>query len=148
MCKSMQPVKLSEVLAENINRINNEKEALFKEYFSENVEESIEFNYLASDYIETIKKYMKKSKNEIIEKNEFPFAILWSIVEVQDMGDMEIYRFFIIPPYSKSDDIDIDCVSMMSPLGKALLLKKPGQDITVEVPQGIHNYKIKRVIIP
>jgi transcription elongation GreA/GreB family factor len=37
---------------------------------------------------------------------------------------------------------------MMSPLGKALLLKKAEQNITVDVPQGTINYKIKRIIIP
>jgi len=148
MCKSVQSLELSGVLDENIHRINKEKEILFKNYFSENVEESIEFEYLVNRYIETIKNHMKKSKNEIIDKDKFPFVILWSIVEVQDIDDMETYKFNIIPPYSKNSDADIDCVSMMSPLGRALLLKKAGQDITVNVPQGILNYKIKRIIIP
>jgi transcription elongation factor GreA len=152
MYKGVQSLELSEVLGENIHRINKEKEILFKKYFSENVEDSIEFEYLVNRYIETIKNHMKKSNNKTIEKNKFPFIILWSIVEVQDMDDMETYKFLVIPPYSKHNDVDtdadIDYVSMMSPLGRALLLKKAEQDIIVNVPQGTLNYKIKRIIIP
>ena len=93
MYKGVQSLELSEVLGENIHRINKEKEILFKKYFSENVEDSIEFEYLVNRYIETIKNLIKKSDNKTIEKNKFPFIILWSIVEVQDMDDMETYKF-------------------------------------------------------
>jgi len=148
MCKSVQSLELSDVLAENIHRINREKETLFKEYFYENVEDSIEFEYLVREYIESIKNHMKKRSGETVEKDNFPFVLLWSIVEAQDTDNMEIHTFFICPPYSKSNDIEFDCVSMMSPLGRAFLLKKADQTITVKVPQGTHNYKIKRIIIP
>ena len=148
MCESVHSLELSEELTENIHRINKEKETLFKEYFSENVEESIEFEYLVKWYIETIDNHIKKRSKEKVDKDNFPFVLLWSIVEVQDMDSMEIYKLLICPPYSKNYDNDIDCVSMMSPLGKALLLKKAEQNITVDVPQGTINYKIKRIIIP
>ena len=148
MCESVHSLELSEVLTENIHRINKEKETLFKEYFSENVEESIEFEYLVKWYIETFDNHIKKRSKEKVDKDNFPFVLLWSIVEVQDMDSMEIYKLLICPPYSKNYDNDIDCVSMMSPLGKALLLKKAEQNITVDVPQGTINYKIKRIIIP
>ena len=59
-----------------------------------------------------------------------------------------MHKFFICPPYLRNNDVDLDCVSMMSPLGRALLLKNTGQEITVNVPQGTLNYKIKRIIIP
>jgi len=148
MCKNVHLLELSEVLTENIHRINKEKETLFKEYFSENVEDSIEFEYLVREYIETIKKHIKTGSKETVEKDNFPFVLLWSIVEARDIDSMELHKFFIIPPYSRNNDTDIDCVSMMSPLGRALLLKKAEQSITVEVPQGTLNYKIKRIIIP
>ena len=45
MSEGVQAVELSEVLAENIQRINNAKETLYKEYFSDNVEESIEYEF-------------------------------------------------------------------------------------------------------
>lgn len=148
MSEGVQAVELSEVLAENIQRINNAKETLYKEYFSDNVEESIEFEFLVKEYIEKIKKHIKKSSKETVEKDKFPFVILWSIVEAQDTDDNEMHKFFICPPYLRNNDVDLDCVSMMSPLGRALLLKNTGQEITVNVPQGTLNYKIKRIIIP
>lgn len=148
MCKSMQSVELSEVLAENMQRINEAKETLFKEYFSENVEDSFEFEFLVREYIETIKKHMKKGSKETVEKDNFPFAILWSIVEARDIDNMETHRFYICPPYLRNNDTGLDCVSMTSPLGRALLLKKADQVITVNVPQGTFNYRIKRIIIP
>lgn len=64
MCESVHSLELSEVLTENIHRINKEKETLFKEYFSENVEESIEFEYLVKWYIETIDNHIKKKQRK------------------------------------------------------------------------------------
>jgi len=63
-----------------------------------------------------------------------------SRVTVKDLGDGETEEFLV----TLGDDLDFDGgeISMESPIGKALLGKRPGDVVTVRLPAGAREFEI------
>jgi len=148
MFKNSTSKKISVFLYEHIKKIEREKDLLFKEHYSENVEESMEVQEFFREYIDYINNYLGNIKAGTDDINSCPFVIINSIVEVQDMEDMETYQYRIVFPYSEEKDVSIDCASCLSPLGKALLLKSIGQQVNIQIPTGTLHYVINKITIP
>ncbi|MEW8971505.1 MAG: GreA/GreB family elongation factor, partial [Mesobacillus sp.] len=69
---------------------------------------------------------------------------------VEDVANDERISFYIISPFSSNQEIDEyeNCASYLSPVGKALLLKEPGDQVIVETPSMIQEYRIKSFRFP
>ena len=147
MCKNSISNRISGFLHEHIKAIEKEKDSLFKEHYTENVKESMDAQEFFREYINFIYNYLDNLKAETDNSDSCPFVIINSIVEVQDMEDMETYQYRIVLPYSEEKDISIDCASCLSPLGKALLLKSIGQQVNVQIPTGTLSYVIKKITV-
>jgi transcription elongation factor GreA len=62
---------------------------------------------------------------------------------VEDLVDGDLFRFRIVLPFQGHNRIeDVTC---LSPAGKALILKKPGEEVTVAAPAGTFRYRIKEI---
>lgn len=68
---------------------------------------------------------------------------LFAKVVVKDQSDGEEILFTIAPPDEADPDEDI--ISVKSPIGQALLGKKVGDVVDVEVPVGIIKYEIMSI---
>ncbi|MGI6776822.1 MAG: GreA/GreB family elongation factor [Acetivibrionales bacterium] len=148
MGKQPKLQELSVFLTDHIKDIEREKDLLLKEYYSDNVEESMYVVEFFREYTNTINEYLSTVKENSGSNDSCPFVIIKSIVEVQDTDDMESYQYYIVPPYWKSTDMGIDSASCLSPLGKALLFKKVNQKVNIQIPTGTLHYVIKKITIP
>jgi transcription elongation factor GreA len=148
MCNKIISKEMFDYLSRHIEEIEKEKETLLKEYYSENAEECMNVGDFFREYTNSINGYLNGTRIKSDCADGCPFVIIRSIVEVQDIDDMETYQYCIVPPYANAADVDIDCASCLSPLGKSLLLKRVNQQVSVQIPTGELRYVIKKITLP
>ena len=148
MCKKSISRKMFDFLLDHVTEVEREKNSLIKEYYSENVEESMDVEGFFKEYTSTIGSFLNTVKVGTGNDNDCPFVIIGSIVEVQDIDETETYQYRIVLPYSNKADMCIDCASCLSPLGKALLLKSVTQQVNIQIPTGTLHYIIKKATVP
>ena len=88
-------------------------------------------------------------KRAIIVKNDaFPaFAIrLNSLVSIEDLETGNVTQFTIVLP--KQADIHSKKISVLSPMGAALIGFSKGDEVEWQVPAGLKRFKIVEVITP
>lgn len=104
------------------------------------------------EFLDRITQYVRKL-NQVVQEitvredasHEFPFVVLGSCVEMEDMEDSALYRYRIVCPSKRS--LEQGCVSLVSPIGTALLLKKVNEEVSVETPGGVYRYRIRSVTL-
>ncbi|MFH1827444.1 MAG: transcription elongation factor GreA [bacterium] len=109
---------------------------------SENSEYSASKEELAmtEDRIQTIKETIKKA--EVVEDNHNNFEIsLGSQVKIKLDGEEKV--FHIVGEYEA--DPTTNKLSITSPLGKALVGKKVGDNVEVEAPDGKTSYEVLEI---
>jgi transcription elongation factor GreA len=95
---------------------------------------------MIEDRIQTIESTIKDA--EIIEDNHNNNEIsLGSQIKVQTNG--EVKQFHIVGEYEA--DPTTNKLSMTSPIGKALIGKKTGDSVEIEIPAGKTQYKILEI---
>lgn len=112
-------------------------------YFPEYNKQRDEFEQLINNYISALDSIVKNVSFSERSENDFPFVCLNSIVEVEDIEDAEIYNYMLIEP--EAANTEYDCVTILSPMGKALLCKKKGEIITVNAPSGVYRYRVRSI---
>jgi transcription elongation factor GreA len=82
------------------------------------------------------------SRARIIEKSDLPNDAVYilSHVTLENLKNGEIVRYLLVSP--EEADFEKDKISVTSPIGKALLKKKTGDEVRVSVPAGTLEYKI------
>lgn len=85
------------------------------------------------------------SRARIIEKSDLPNDAVYilSHVTLENLKNGEIVRYLLVSP--EEADFDKNKISVTSPIGKALLKKKLGDEVRVTVPAGTLEYKILNV---
>jgi len=88
-------------------------------------------------------RFLSKRLEEVVVVNEAPsdasrvFFGAWVTVE-DDAGDEHTYRIV----GADESDLDSGCISIDSPVARALLGKRDGDDVIVRVPRGDVSYTI------
>jgi transcription elongation factor GreA len=87
----------------------------------------------------------KLSRAEIVHDDGIPSdtARLGAKVCLCDLDSDYKVTYLLVGP-EESDPVN-DKISVVSPVGKALLGKKPGDEVSIEVPAGILRYKVESV---
>ncbi|RCX09869.1 transcription elongation factor GreA [Anaerobacterium chartisolvens] len=112
-------------------------------YFPEFDKKREEFEQLIDGYISALDAVVKSILLSDKASNSFPFVCLNSEVEVEDIEEAETYNYKIIIPESNcSED---NCITILSPMGRALLCKKEGDVVSVNTPSGVYRYRIKSI---
>jgi transcription elongation factor GreA len=85
------------------------------------------------------------SRVKIIEPSDMPDGEVYilSVVKLKDLGTGEINTFTLVSP--EEADFELDKISVTSPIGNALLGKKKGETVEVNVPAGLLKYKILQI---
>lgn len=112
-------------------------------YFPEYDRHREEFEELLDRYLSALDNAVKNVAFSEKSDNAFPFVCLNSAVEVEDMEESEIFNYRLIAP--EADNDGGDCITMLSPMGKALLCKKEGEIVSVNTPSGVYRYRIKSI---
>jgi transcription elongation factor GreA len=77
--------------------------------------------------------------------DRFPYVIIGSEVDIIDTDCGETYKFKIVG--SRELNLEENCVSFLSPVGMALLLKKEGEVVTVNTPSGVYRYRVRSIML-
>lgn len=124
--------------------IEERKVLIADEYYREMDEERISFISLLDKYITLLDKTLRKTEISEEAYNEFPFVSIYSEVRVSEPDTGEGYSYKIIPP--EADDLQkADEITYLSPVGKALMLRKSGDTVVIKAPQGEYSIKIESI---
>jgi len=85
------------------------------------------------------------SRVKILSSDDIPDGEVYvlTVVKVKDLKFNEILTFTMVSP--DEADFELDKISVVSPLGKALLGKKVGEIAKVEVSDGVIEYEILEI---
>ena len=112
-------------------------------YFPEYNRQREEFEDLLDGYISELDKAVKNVSFSDKSHYDFPFVCLNCEVEVEDVEETEIFNYRLIMPEISNNGSN--CITILSPMGKALLCKKEGETVSVDTPSGVYRYRIKSI---
>ncbi|NLX86819.1 MAG: GreA/GreB family elongation factor [Clostridiales bacterium] len=140
----MGKVTLSQAVFENLVQHLAEaeegKNKIFDQYFPEPSKDRNDFADLYETYIRQIDHLVKNAEKSNGFGYEVPFIVIGSKVELEDLSNNEVVSYNIVSPFQvKIDRGDVSC---LSPMGRSLLLKKPGDEVEVKAPGGLFRYKV------
>jgi len=85
------------------------------------------------------------ARSRIIESSDLPNdkVYILSVVTLKDLKSGEEIQYRLVSP--EESDFEKNKISVTSPIGKAMMGKKPGQTIKLSVPAGVLEYKIVKI---
>ncbi len=119
------------------------KKQIINAYFSEYNKRREEFEELIDHYISALDDVVKNVSFSDDSTNKFPFVCLNSEVEIEDVDGAETFSYRLILPETNNNSIN--GITIISPMGKALLCKKEGDTVSVSTPSGVYRYRIKSI---
>lgn len=137
-----------EYLVQHIVNIEDEKNNVINEFYPEETIEKKEFENFIADYISSIESFLEKASHNNRTDLHLPFVTIGSIVEITEVDSGESSTIQIVSPFFDKNFIKMDCASYLSPVGKALLLKRVNDKVRVSTPIGEFNYTVKSIKIP
>jgi len=128
------------------------KEEIIDEFYKEHSVLRDNFIVFIDNYLRKLEELIRMAQiigsytNEKFDRlNYLPYVIIGSEVDIEGVNDLNEYTFKIILPHDKAQDECDNCISCMSSLGKSLLLKEPGDKISMEINREVRWYKIKSI---
>lgn len=134
-----------ERIIENLVLLEEEYPQILEQYYPEYTREREDFLEWITGYIQKLNQAVQGISVKDGAPDGFPFAILGSQVEIEDMEDSTLSRYRIVCPSKRS--LDQGCISLLSPIGRALLLKEENDVVAVETPGGIYRYRIRSITL-
>ncbi|MDF2521209.1 MAG: hypothetical protein K0R84_1837 [Clostridia bacterium] len=134
-----------ETLVKHLADIEDERDRILEDYYPSLTKERDSFHQLITGYIKGIEDYIYNADIEEAGSSSCPFVIIGSTVEVEDLTNNEVEMLQIASPFTNKLNINSNCASYLSPLGKALLLRDPGDEVEIEAPAGNIVFRIKSI---
>ncbi|BAF58722.1 hypothetical protein PTH_0541 [Pelotomaculum thermopropionicum SI] len=132
-----------EYLVKHLVEIEEGKNKILEKFFPKPSKERNEFENLIENYIQRLDRLIRNASKSKIADNKVPFVTIGSEVEIQNLSEQEVYKYFIVNPFYS--EVREGHISFLSPVGKSLLLKKVGDEVEVKAPGGVFRYKIKSI---
>lgn len=149
MLYSVVSKRIFEMLIHHLVAIEEEKEVVIEKYYPDWTDERNDFQELMDNYIQRIEDIVhNKLKAGDHGVDECPLAIIGSRLTLKDAYTNKLEKLQIVSPFTGNTRLDLDCASYLSPMGRAFLLRGLGDDVEVETPMGIFQYKIEAIEIP
>jgi len=149
MSKSVISKQIYEMLVQHLIRIEEEKLNVIDKYYPVWTNERNDFQELMDSYITSVENILY---NEVqVDDNgsdTCPFAIIGSQITLKDCYTNKTEEMQIVSPFMGEINLSVDSASYLSPMGRAFLLKKVNDDVKVETPMGIFQYKIEGIELP
>ena len=85
------------------------------------------------------------SRAQILESSELPNdkVYILSVVKLKDTKSKEIIEYRLVSP--EEADFEKNKISVTSPIGSALMGRKPGEVVKVKVPAGFLEYQLLEI---
>jgi transcription elongation factor GreA len=135
--------KVFEVLVKHLVDVEESSVLLLDKYYPELTKEREAFVSMLEAYTQRIERLIQDSIVKDDLEDSCPFVIIGSIVELENLEDGSIEKYQIVSPFETIINYDLDHASVLSPVGKALLLKETMDEIKFEnaIEQSIYNIK-------
>lgn len=101
---------------------------------------------LLDQYIQELDAFLRNAKQSEQCSDELPFVIMGSEVEALNLENGKRQVFTILPFYEER--VKNHHISILSPMGKSLLLKTKGAVVTINAPRGNINWEIINIKYP
>lgn len=142
-----EPIYLTQQTRENliqhlVNFEENQDEVI-NDYFPHLNQERLDFTEKVNQYKKSLEELLQHVEIAAKDSDSFPLVIIGSKVTIRDLDNQETYVYCISDP--SLDSFCFSDVSYISPVGKALLLKKVGDRVTVNTPAGQFKYEILNI---
>lgn len=99
-----------------------------------------------NQYCKALKEEVYKAR--IVSRSELndDVVIMHSTVVIRDLDTKETYEYTLV--YPREADIETSKISILAPIGTALIGYKKGDEIHWQVPGGVRRLKIASVVQP
>ncbi len=141
--KHMLTVSAYENLLTHLVDFEERRSQITNLYFPDFGRKREEFERLIDGYISDLDTVVKNALFSDGASDDFPFVCLNSEVEIEDVEDHERYNYRVIVPETSYNGKN--CITILSPMGKALLRGKVHEIVTVDTPSGIYRYRIRTI---
>ncbi|MEW6457759.1 MAG: GreA/GreB family elongation factor [Bacillota bacterium] len=128
-----------------------QKLALFEDFFTAYapgapIDDRTEVRLFLDDYLNRVRELLARAR--VVEGRcpPLPLTLIGCDIRVEDLdrGHSEMFR--VVSPYEINPAAGH--VSFLSPVGRGLLLKEPGQVLAVQAPGGTFRYRVVSVTYP
>lgn len=138
-----------EILVKHLVDMEEEKANVIERYYPVWTNERSDFQELMNSYIRNIENLVH---NELIvdEKasDSCPIVMIGCNILLKDAYTNKREKLQIVSPFKGEINFDIESASYLSPMGRAFLLKRVNDEVKVETPMGIFEYKIEGIELP
>lgn len=149
MYVSIVPRHVFEFLIRHLIKIEDEKLNVVDRYYPEWNDGRRSFQELLDSYISRMEKIIY---NEILVDDNAaalcPYVLIGSRLELKNISTGMAEEIQIVSPFTGTIDFEVAGASYLSPIGKAFLLKKVNDAVSVETPMGMLHYRINAIMPP
>ncbi|NCB52425.1 MAG: GreA/GreB family elongation factor [Clostridia bacterium] len=119
-----------------------EEKANLIKYFDSNSNQS-EFAEIMELYTLELSEFIEFATQIESDNTSVPFVVIGSDVKVRDLDSNELSIYHITTPevYQAGEND----VTLLSPIGKALLMKEAGVSVDIKIPSGMIHYRIESI---
>lgn len=148
-----QPVSLSKVVFNKLSKHYCEFADYQKDVLNNSslvsLQEREMYQTLFSQYNHHLQRLLKNACTDDSDDHHLPFVTIGSIVELENLQNKRRSRIMMSFPFMSQGTAErIARTSYISPMGQALFLKRPGDNIEVHAPGGLFLYRILSIILP
>lgn len=140
-----------EYLSAQLAQIEEQKLALFQDFFSAYapgapVEDQAEARLSLDGYLDRVRQLLTRAR--VVEGRcpPLPLTLIGCDIQVEDLDRGHTDMFRVVSPYEINPAAGH--VSFLSPMGRGLLLKEPGEVLEVRAPGGTFRYRVVSVTYP
>ena len=141
--------RIFDTLVKHLTDIEEEKLCVIEKYYPVWTNERSEFQELLDSYIKSVEDIIYNVvKVDETAEDACPFVIIGSCITLKDAYTNKLEKLHLISPFKGEINFDVDSASYLSPMGRAFLLKKVNDNVKVETPMGIFEYKVEAIELP
>ena len=134
-----------EIMIKQLTELEEQKTIVLDQYYAEPSSRRANFENMLAKYKVHLDTYIKNAIVLDGISSDCPFVLIGSHVEVLDMEENESYTFRVVSPLIDETTSKVDCVSYLSPIGRALLSKEVNDVFQIETPSQLLNYKVSGI---
>ncbi len=132
-------------LLSNLLEIEEGMDKIFDEFFNKPSQETEKLRQLLDESVTWLDNMLPHIITVTTGANEFPCVVVGSEATIEDVCSGETCCYKLVSPLKKGTKSQE--VSLLSPMGKALLLKTVNDSFIVEAPGGNYEYKVLSIRI-
>jgi transcription elongation factor GreA len=144
-----QPIFLTKtafnLLLSNLLKVEEGTNEIIDGFFGKRSKETEELKQLLNEYVRLLDSVLPNITTVTTAANYFPYVVVGGEVIVEDAGSGETCCYKLVSPLK--NNIGFHEISFLSPMGKALMLKKVNDRFIVEAPGGNYEYKVLSIRI-